>query len=284
VEVTSLASWLAFDIMGVVGFGRSFASVAEGKTHPALRALHRATPVIGRLRFAPWLVNMLLKVPGASGPLDPFIRTCEEMLRESQAEYHAHKAERANEWKEERPKDVMSSFLWTMDMNDPGAPPTDEALGVESRTIIHAGTDNTSAAATNALWFLAAHPNSLKILQRRLDTDFPGGLDAFDYAKMTEATTTWLDAIIYETMRLRPPVLSWIPRATGPEGLVIPESEYGPQICVPAHVEIGCPPFLIHRDSRWFERPKEFLPERWLPGSTLRCTRSAWFPFFQGKW
>lgn len=271
--------------MGVTGFNRSFNGVAQGNIHPALKSLHGSLPIFGRLRFSPWLLHMLLQIPGAARGLDPFLKVCQDMLQDSKLAYEAAKASRdSGDFSYvEQPRDIMTALLWAVDVKDPGAPPTEEALILESRTIIHGGTDNTANTMTNILGFLAAHPAVLRELHRRLDANFPGGAQTFDYYRITEATSEWMNAIIYETLRMRPPVPSWTPRVTGPEGLVIPESQYGPRIYIPPDVEVGCNPFVIQRDPRWFERPKEFLPERWLQGSTIQCEKYAWFPFFQGK-
>ena len=38
----------------------------------------------------------------------------------------------------------------------------------------------------------------------------------------------------------------------------------------------------MQRDGRFFDRPLEFLPERWLEGTTLRMDQSAYMPFGSG--
>jgi cytochrome P450 len=38
----------------------------------------------------------------------------------------------------------------------------------------------------------------------------------------------------------------------------------------------------LARDERYFERPDEFLPERWSPESQLHMDRRAYFPFIGG--
>jgi len=40
---------------------------------------------------------------------------------------------------------------------------------------------------------------------------------------------------------------------------------------------------VVHRDPRWYEKPEEFLPERWLGGELLKkIPRFAYFPFGYG--
>ncbi|KAI0126220.1 cytochrome P450 [Xylariales sp. AK1849] len=288
VNVTELDSHLLFDTMGVVGFSRDFGNLSRGTTHPALITLEDSTPIFGRLRFVPWLLNMLLAIPGAAGGLDPFLRLCDDYIRERRAQYKVDQAAAKVAGVEGTPDDVMSWLIHAMETGDPGAPPSAAALADESRAMVHAGAETAHTATTNALWFLAANQNCLSILQQRLDVVFPGGPDTFSYAALVgdKALLTWLDAIINETLRLRPPILSGNPKLTPPQGLLIPKSEFGPGIWIPGDVEVVQPQFVIHRDARWFERPNDFLPERWAEGdkSDIRCDKSAWFPFTIGRY
>jgi cytochrome P450 len=41
--------------------------------------------------------------------------------------------------------------------------------------------------------------------------------------------------------------------------------------------------WVVQRDSRWFDRPDEFLPERWLDGLHRRLPKGAFIPFGSGS-
>ncbi len=51
---------------------------------------------------------------------------------------------------------------------------------------------------------------------------------------------------------------------------------------IPAHRPLMAFLICMQRDERSFERPLEYLPERWLPGSTLRMDSTAYMPFGTG--
>ena len=51
---------------------------------------------------------------------------------------------------------------------------------------------------------------------------------------------------------------------------------------LPAGWEVLIPEYVIYRDDRHFERPSEFLPDRWAEHSRLRLNRRAYFPFLTG--
>jgi cytochrome P450 len=51
---------------------------------------------------------------------------------------------------------------------------------------------------------------------------------------------------------------------------------------VPRGTTILMSPWVVHRDGRWFDRPEEFRPERWVDGAAGRLPKYAYFPFGGG--
>ena len=51
---------------------------------------------------------------------------------------------------------------------------------------------------------------------------------------------------------------------------------------IPAHRPLMAFLICMQRDGRFFDRPLEFVPERWLEGTTLRMDQSAYMPFGSG--
>jgi cytochrome P450 family 628 len=53
---------------------------------------------------------------------------------------------------------------------------------------------------------------------------------------------------------------------------------------VPAGTTISVPTYTIHRDPRYFDRPDEFVPERWLDENKRQGMRNkdAFIPFSFG--
>ncbi|KAK8069972.1 hypothetical protein PG994_006588 [Apiospora phragmitis] len=308
VDITDAVSPLTFDVTGIIGFGHSFGATARERDgpHPALAALRKAHAVLGSLRFVPWLLSLLLKIPGGGGDFAPFLKLCEGVMNEHRAERRERQKlektgkedpveeEEANLDEEIRgqegrggnPKPVIAFVLDALERGDPSAAPTPEALADESRSMIAAGADTTQSAMTNMLGFVAARGDVQRRLQGLVDAAFPHGPSSFTYAGLLAATETmgWIDAIIHETLRIQPSAPSANPRVTPRhQGLEIGESVFGPRIWIPADVEVLQSPYVIHRDPRWFARPDKFLPERWLPGSSIKCDRAAYFPFHLGK-
>jgi len=51
---------------------------------------------------------------------------------------------------------------------------------------------------------------------------------------------------------------------------------------IPKNTNIWIAQYLLHRDSRWFDNPLGFDPERWLDGRTETLPKNAYLPFGGG--
>lgn len=139
--------------------------------------------------------------------------------------------------------------------------------------------DTTYGALTSALFHLAANPAIYAKLQAEVDSVCPGGEASFSHEKVKNLPL--LDGVINETLRLKPPVPNGTPRITPPEGLHIDDDLY-----IPGNVHVVMPPWVMHRDERYFEKPLEFIPERWILGGEkagMIKDRNAFFPFQIGE-
>jgi cytochrome P450 len=103
----------------------------------------------------------------------------------------------------------------------------------------------------------------------------PGGYATWQYAAVKEIS--YIDDIINETLRLKPPVIPGVPRETPPHGLQIGD------MWVPGYVNVVVPTLPLQRDPRWWKEPNEFIPERWSERKKELYTDDApWLPFNRG--
>jgi cytochrome P450 len=88
---------------------------------------------------------------------------------------------------------------------------------------------------------------------------------------------TYLEAVVLEALRLAPPVVGAAPRVAGPGGTTVCD-EY-----VPQGTWVSVPSWTIHRNELYFDRPHDFLPERWFSdsGKAMRA-HGAFQPFQVG--
>lgn len=89
----------------------------------------------------------------------------------------------------------------------------------------------------------------------------------------------YVEAIINETLRLKPAVPSGQPRVTPPGGLQIDE------VWIPGDVNVVVPQYILQRDNRNFPEADKFVPERWLAENkkTMISNEQAYFPFQLGE-
>jgi cytochrome P450 len=147
----------------------------------------------------------------------------------------------------------------------------DESLLLdEARTMLLAGHENT----TNALlwtWFLIAeHPEVRQAIREesnsQIGSKLPGDIDLRRF-RFTES-------VFKEALRLYPPAWIFARQA-------VTNCKLGP-LAIPAGSTVFLSPFSVHRDIRFWDRPLEFRPQRWLqPGDAIR-TPFSYFPFGAG--
>ncbi|KAL1962758.1 hypothetical protein VTN77DRAFT_9212 [Rasamsonia byssochlamydoides] len=272
VDITQWTMYLTFDVMGLVGFDKDFHQLEDAAEHSAIKGLHDQMSAIGILSAVPWLLSLLGSIPGLSGSYGLFMNYCAQQVEEKKSKWRAGSVE--------TPTDVISWLLKAKDENDQSAPPGDKALDEDGRLIIIAGSDTTGVTLANALYYLASNPTVYRQLQKHVDEVFPSGDSSFSYDKVRDLP--YLEAIINETLRLKPAVPSGQPRVTPASGLQIDE------VWIPGDTNMVVPQYVIQRDERNFPRGAEFLPERWLAEEKktgrLILNEQAFFPFQIGPY
>ena len=162
-------------------------------------------------------------------------------------------AERRREGHLDERDDILSLLLQAR--HEDGAPMTDVELRDELMTLLVAGHETTATALAWAIERLIRHPDKLGRLTQ----------------EVREGGTEYLDAVITETLRLRP-VISLVARR-----LTQPVAIGGWEL--PAGVTVSPSIYLVHRRADIYPDPERFIPERFIdtPPGTY-----TWIPFGGG--
>ncbi|MFF7677103.1 cytochrome P450 [Actinacidiphila glaucinigra] len=164
--------------------------------------------------------------------------------------------------------DLLSRLLTAVD--EAGVPLTDKEIRDETVTLYNAGHETTATTLTWAWYLLSRNPKAREALTAELDRVLGGRTPGFDdYARLR-----WTEAVVKETLRLRPTV--WLNLAVAEEGATLGGEP------VPAGTQVWISPWATHRDPRHWPQPDEFRPERWLDGAPDAITDHTWFPFGGG--
>jgi hypothetical protein len=155
--------------------------------------------------------------------------------------------------------DVLSLLLQARD--EDGSPLTDQELRDELMTLLLAGHETT---ATALAW-------TFELLHRRPDAMARAVAEARAAAPAPEAPTPWIDAVITESLRLKPPLPTVV------RSLAEPVRVLGYEL--PAGTRLAPCIYLMHRRPELYPRPRAFLPERFEDGGPETYT---WLPFGGG--
>jgi cytochrome P450 len=151
-------------------------------------------------------------------------------------------------------QDVLSILLQARD--EQGKPMTDAELRDELMTLLVAGHETTATTLAWTFDQLLRHPAELE----KLESEIEAG-----------ESEEYLDAVIKETLRIRPVVPGVVRKLTAPFELNGYE--------VPAGMRVAPNIYLTHRRPDIFPEPERFRPERFLeqPPDTY-----SWIPFGGG--
>ena len=164
--------------------------------------------------------------------------------------------------------DLLSMLLAAQD--EDGSRMTDKQLRDETITLFLAGHETTASTLSWTWWLLAQNPAVEAKLHAELDAVLGGRAPTLDDL----ANLPYTNHVITEVLRL-------YPTAWGLARLVVEDDEIAGYPATKG-MGIAMAQWVVHRDSRWYEAPEEFRPERWQGDLVKRLPRFAYFPFGGG--
>jgi cytochrome P450 len=165
--------------------------------------------------------------------------------------------------------------------DEDGEPLADRDIQEEVDTFIFEGHDTTATAVSFTLHLLANHPEAQAraraeadaALLARKDSGGGGGGNVINDVTLARLPFVW--ACVREAMRLYPSVPMLGRRLTE-------DTEIG-GIVMPRGTVVNVIPFVLHRNPAVWDRPEEYLPERFLEGgSAADMDPFAFVPFSAG--
>ncbi|KAI1162672.1 isotrichodermin C-15 hydroxylase [Nemania serpens] len=273
-------NYLMLDIMGGLCFGEPFGFIA-GKGVEMMANVHaRAVriyltgqePLLKQLSLDRILFPHLFKAASALGEYTRYYT--EKRIKDRD------NIEMDKEAVEERGyEDILAHLINNKDDETGAVYSQNELLG-EATLLMMAGSDTSTTAINTTIFYLSNHPHVVRKLHSELAKCFP---KLADIHPNTAESCKYLKACLDEAMRLCPSVPSSIPRVV---------DEGGAQVAgetVPAGLWVSVPHFTIFRDGRYFDRPHEYLPERWIADENtgysaedVKRSQSAFHPFSLG--
>jgi cytochrome P450 len=166
--------------------------------------------------------------------------------------------------------DLLSMLLLAQDEED-GFGMSDEQVRDEALTLFLAGHETTANAMTWTFYLLSQNPEKEAKLHNELDEVLNGKTPSMEDVPNLKYT----ESVFAESMRLFPP--AW---AIG--RLSIAEHNFG-EYKIPKDALVILSPYITQRDGRFWDKPDEFIPERWFEQSIKEAGQKfIYFPFSRG--
>jgi cytochrome P450 len=152
----------------------------------------------------------------------------------------------------------------------------DNAVLSMATSNVFAGSDTTAISLRSIIYYLLKNPECKKKFVAEIDERKRQGRLS-DPVKLEEANDMlYLQACMYEGLRLHPAVGMNLPRVTPAEGIEV-DGKF-----LPAGTVAGVNPWVVHRNQDVFGKDVEaFRPERWLEGDRSDMDR-FFFAFGSG--
>ncbi|MFP2928619.1 cytochrome P450 [Pyxidicoccus sp. 3LG] len=165
--------------------------------------------------------------------------------------------------------DLLSMFMLAKD-EETGESMTDEQLRDEVLTMLVAGHETTATTMSWVWALLEQHPEVEARLHAELDAVLGGRLPTAEDVPRLGYTRM----VVEESMRLYPPAYIF--------SRAVKEDDVIGGYRIPKGSWVDVSPYVTHRHPDFWERPEEFIPERFLPEASAKRPRYAYFPFSGG--
>ncbi|KAJ5181654.1 hypothetical protein N7449_011801 [Penicillium cf. viridicatum] len=260
-----LGHWLqmwAFDVIGSVSFSRPFSYVETGDDQGVFQRIQNAMGSAAWLMHAGWLFRLHQKLMPICGNWLAINDRNGYFFQVARKEVSG-RIDRGGD-----DKDIIGQLLETQKTKPQLS---DMNISFMMTSNVFAGSDSTSIAFQSIFYLLLTHPLAHERLMRELrEREEKGALS--DPVSFQEAESwPYLQAIIYEAMRLHPPAAFVLDREVPPAGMMIEG------LFVPGKTVVGSSAWVIHRNAGiWGADVDRFRPERWLDDDRKEEYNISW--------
>lgn len=142
-------------------------------------------------------------------------------------------------------------------------------------TFIGAGHETTARALAWTLYCVANSPHVRETMESEIDEVVASGADPVEWLSLMPMVR----AAFEEALRLYPPAPSLNRAAIADDEWTSPD---GRRVNIAAGVTVLIMPWTLHRHELYWEKPRSFMPERFLPENRDQIHRFQYLPFGAG--
>ncbi|KAI1318351.1 cytochrome P450 [Xylariaceae sp. FL0255] len=264
-QMRNLCFWFAFDSMGDFTLSTSFNMLRDQQWHHIISRIQRAMSLLGPFGTVPWLVQLTFRLAPSVGHLRDW--------RETVAWARQQMLSRLFDRGSKEPIYDLAHFL--VEGQEEGITEQDLSwLHGDSLLAIVAGSEPVAYTLVGIFRELSLHPDHIDKIHKEL-----AGVDILSLgveSLQVLSKLPHLNAVINESLRLYPTLLTGGARKTSEKGVIVGDT------FIPAHTTIISPRYTITRRDDCFARGSEFIPERWTTSPELIHNIAAFSPFGSG--
>ncbi|KAI8584443.1 hypothetical protein K450DRAFT_216439 [Umbelopsis ramanniana AG] len=266
VDMWRLLQSTALDVIGATAFDQSFNMVKNGShplpatitrnlTHAALASATKSIPIFGKI------VDFFIKSNESKFDIGKFmVGIIEERLKSGK-----------------RKNDILQILIDSQNAELKNDRLNNEDIVHENILFLIAGSETTSNTIGFAIIHLIEHPEALALLREELDSVYPRNGSNVRFEHEDLKNLPYLNAVINETMRIKPVAMGGLPRETDRDYIL------GGKYHIPKNILISAHIYACQVDPEYWPEPLAFKPERWLEGSDIPADKDAFFPFSSGS-
>jgi len=257
VDVEPITSHLAADVIFRSLFSIPIEDELATRTFEAFRAHQRSQPI----------VNLSAFLSGPNWMPKLFRKETTETAEEIRGLIAKLVERRAAQIATGSAPDDLATKIMTMTDPKTGDGFSSKEMVDQVAIFFLAGHETSAAALSWALYLLALDPE----WQEKVRDEASEFSDEFADLSKLVATRD----VFRETLRLFPPVPMMVREAAQPETFR--------KRHVPKSSQIVVSPWHLHRQSRLWDDPDEFRPDRWATQNGKECSQKAYLPFSAGS-
>lgn len=172
--------------------------------------------------------------------------------------------------RDERPVTLLSMMQDAT--SDPARPEFTEAQIIdEMKQYLWAGTETTALTLAWCFYLLYLHPEVAERIRREGEETYGDRVPTWEDVH----GLTFTRSVIQETMRLYPPIWSFMRQA-------VAEDELGGHKVKPGDKIVLCS-YIVHHNPKYWNDPEQFDPDRFSPENATKRAKYSYLPFGAGK-
>ncbi|XP_014557222.1 hypothetical protein COCVIDRAFT_37352 [Bipolaris victoriae FI3] len=245
IDLVKLYNCTTFDIMGDLTFGEPLGMLDTGKYTKWVRAVFESIKVLSLSRLVKEYPALGLVMKALMPP----------SLRGKDIEHFRHAADRVDK-RLAKGTDIGKSDIWKLVLENQKVQLPLSKMHANASAFMVAGTETTATLLSGLTYLLLMHPDKMKKVVEEVRA-----LPQEDLTLEVLPRLQYLSACFQEAFRCYPPVPIGLPRVVPPGG---------GSICgewVPEKTSVAVSQKAAYSSPLNFKDPKDFIPERWLPGS-----------------